>query len=169
MMEINQSKARQFKVIVIAMLSFLLTFYIVKTEIGVHYETSDDPAMFFINKGYYAGQNSEEPRLIYQSSFLGEFFIQLRKVNRTIDWYAFLQLFALLSSFLCITRLFFNKAQNNSELIFFSLVALVAYFPSIVSFQFTKFRKQCYSQDSFPEETAEPESQICLYSCSLGS
>jgi hypothetical protein len=111
-------------------------------SIPLEFESNDDVGMLGIARGLF-GDGVGDPRLVYQSAFIGALVGSLFRLTTQIDWYSALQWAIALAGFATMTTVVLRRNRSPVSVAAVVVVAFATVAPTLFTLQFTQTSFVC--------------------------
>jgi hypothetical protein len=119
-----------------------LSFAIGALQTPLVFDTNDDAAMLGISAGYF-GEGVGDPRLVYQSAFIGSLLGVLFRWTTAFDWYSALQWSLCVLAHATILRVLLRSSSSRAHWIAVAFTTLALLPPILFRIQFTQTAFAC--------------------------
>ncbi len=119
-----------------------LSFAIGALQTPLVFDTNDDAAMLGISAGYF-GEGVGDPRLVYQSAFIGSLLGLLFRWTTAFDWYSALQWSLCVAAHATILRVLLRASSSRAHWIAVAFTTLAFLPPILFRIQFTQTAFAC--------------------------
>lgn len=133
---------RPLTAVLAAVLLVALSFGVGALASPLVFDTNDDAAMLGIAAGYF-GEGIGDPRLVYQSAFLGRLLGALYRVTTAFDWYSAFQWLVCIVAYATVVIVLLRARREPAHWLAVAFTTLAFLPPTLIRIQFTQTAFAC--------------------------